>query len=469
MRFLLQSAFIILGTLLFNCQRISAQHHHMHHEPADSISHVPIRAASGHEDHAVHTGMMPSILSPNLPMNTEGSGSSWHPAATQMEGLHNASGNWHLMLHGRSFVRYTNQDIFNAGYRGAQTFGAPTWIMGMAIKPLSGRSQLAFRAMFTGEPFTEGGDGYPLLFQTGETYKEIPLVDWQHPHDLIAELSVTYSYTLGERSSIFLYAALPGEPSIGPPAFMHRPSARHIPNSPIGHHWQDATHVTFGVSTLGFIYGPIKIDASIFTGREPDEERLGFDKPRFDSYSARLSVNLGTNWAFQASRAYITGPEVHAPDIDMWRTAVSLLYGKIGTRSNLSTALIWGMNDPIGDADRANHVHITGRNGDHLHAHTVTQHSLLAEVDVSLRKVVFFNRIEYLQKDGAELGIADLQDNLFWIGSCTIGAARQILNQNQFDLMAGVQTTMYQVPEALRPVYGHRPLSGQLYLRLNIK
>lgn len=67
------------------------------------------------------------------------------------------------MLHGRSFVRYTNQDILGAGYRGAQTFGAPTWIMGMATRSLSKRSQLSFRAMFTGEPFTEGGDGYPLF------------------------------------------------------------------------------------------------------------------------------------------------------------------------------------------------------------------------------------------------------------------------------------------------------------------
>ena len=402
-------------------------------------------------------------------MSMEGSGTSWHPEATPIEGTHGTSGDWHLMLHGRSFVRYTNQDMFGAGYRGAQTFGAPTWIMGMATRSLSKRSQLSFRAMFTGEPFTEGGDGYPLLFQTGETYNGIPLVDWQHPHDLIAELSVTFSHSLGTRSSIFLYAALPGEPAIGPPAFMHRPSARHIPNSPIGHHWQDATHVTFGVSTLGFIYGPVKIDASIFTGREPDEERLGFDKPRFDSYSARLSINLTENWAFQASRAYITGPEVHAPDIDMWRTAVSLLYGRTGVGTHLSSAMVWGLNDPAGDVDAANHVHITGRNGSHLHAHTVTQHSFLLETDWKSNKTAVYNRIEFLQKDGAELGVADLQDNLFWIGSGTVGTARQMTSARLFDLMAGIQTTLYHVPAALRPVYGDWPVSGQLYFRLHLK
>lgn len=463
---------MLVGAFLFFGQHVTAQSHnmHQHHAAADSSGlSEPVSVHESHSAHSEHAEMMPGILSPEIPMNMEGSGTSWHPGSTPMEGLHGNSSTWHLMLHGRSFARYTNQDIFGAGYRGAQTFGAPTWIMGMAVRPLSKRSQLSFRAMFTGEPFTEGGDGYPLLFQTGETYKDIPLVDWQHPHDLVAELSVTYSHMLGEKSGVFLYAALPGEPSIGPPAFMHRPSARHLADSPIGHHWQDATHVTFGVGTLGFIHGPVKIDASIFTGREPDEERLRFDKPRFDSYSARLSVNLGTQWAFQASRAYMKGPEVHAPDIDMWRTAVSLLYGRNGADANFSSAFVWGVNDPTGSADGASHVHTTGRNGEHLHAHTVKQHSFLAEADLNLKKTAFYSRMEYLQKDGAELGISDLQDNLFWIGSCTVGAAREVVSAKVFDLMAGVQASVYRVPEALKPSYGDLPFSGQIYLRLNLR
>jgi hypothetical protein len=33
---------------------------------------------------------------------------------------------------------------------------------------------------------------------------------------------------------------------------MHRPS-QHDPDAPIGHHWQDSTHITFGVATLGAV------------------------------------------------------------------------------------------------------------------------------------------------------------------------------------------------------------------------
>ena len=410
---------------------------------------------------------MPSVLSASKPMALDGSGTSWHPEQSVVEGLHGMSKDWHLMLHGRSFLRYNNQDMFSAGYRGAQAFGAPTWVMGMAVKSLSATSQLAFRAMFTAEPFTEGGDGYPLLFQTGETYNGIPLVDWQHPHDMFAELSVTISQQLGDKSTIFAYAALPGEPAIGPPAFMHRPSARHIPDSPIGHHWQDATHVTFGVATLGVIVGPIKVDGSVFTGREPDEERLGFDRPRFDSYSARFSLNLNNRWAFQASRAYIRGPEVHAPDIDMWRTAISLLYGRTNTRSNFSSSFVWGINDPAGDASDVNHVHVISQGGDHVHAHTVTQHSLLAEADMAFERTSIYTRAEFLQKDGAELGIAEFQDRLFWIGSWTVGGARTVATAKFFDVMAGLQSTLYNVPADLHSVYGAWPVSGQVYVRLS--
>jgi hypothetical protein len=72
---------------------------------------------------------------------------------------------------------------------------------------------------------------------------------------------------------------------------MHTPSARFAPDSPPGHHWHDATHIAFGVATLGVASGPVKVDASLFTGAEPDEERFGFDAPTFDSYAARVTYS----------------------------------------------------------------------------------------------------------------------------------------------------------------------------------
>jgi len=467
------------ATLLFICLNVwslfglqgTAQHHHMHGAmPADTTARVHSKEhTSDQHNHEEHSEHMSSILLAGLSMNMDGSGTNWHPAASPMEGLHATSKSWMFMLHGRVFARYTNQDLFGAGYRGAQAFGAPAWVMGMAQRPVGKRGQLAFRAMFTGEPLTEGGDGYPLLFQTGETYNGFPLIDWQHPHDLFAELSVTYSHQFRERTGVFIYAALPGEPAIGPPAFMHRPSARNIPNSPVGHHWQDATHVTFGVGTIGFIHEFIKLDASIFTGREPDEERFGFDRPRFDSYSARLSVSINKHWAMQFSRAYLKGPEVHAPEIDMWRTAMSVLYSRQSDKNEVFATLVWGVNDPAGDANTANHVHVNGRDGSHVHTHTVTQQSFLAELDVGFHKSALYSRLEFLQKDGAELGIEALQDDLFWIGSGTLGYNREIMQTQPANISLGIQATTNLVPTGLQYIYGTWPVSGQLYVRVNLE
>ncbi len=158
---------------------------------------------------------------------------------------------------------------------------------------------ISFQHLISLDPFTVGGEGYPLLFQTGETYNNEPLVDRQHQHDLFSEVSVSYAHSLSPKSDLFVYVGYPGEPALGPVAFMHRPSALNNPDATLTHHWTDATHITFGVATLGFRYGNWKIEGSSFTGREPGENRYNFDKPRFDSWSGRLSYNPTEKWALQ--------------------------------------------------------------------------------------------------------------------------------------------------------------------------
>lgn len=93
--------------------------------------------------------------------------------------------------------------------------------MGMARRDVSSRGQVAFRGMISFDPLTIGGAGYPLLFQTGETFEGEPLVDRQHPHDFLAELAVVYGHRLSENAGLFAYFALPGEPALGPPDAVH--------------------------------------------------------------------------------------------------------------------------------------------------------------------------------------------------------------------------------------------------------
>ncbi len=432
-----------------------AQHdpHHGHASEADTT----------HQRHdAEHRGpagmaAMPSAVLPGLPMTRNGSGTSWHPDASPMHALHGQAGAWSLMLHGSAFLRYTAQDAFDSGTRGDEAVGAPNWIMGMAQRPVSSSSQLALRAMLSLDPLTVGGSGYPLLFQTGETWQGEPLIDRQHPHDFFSELSVTYGQQLGEQAGVFAYAGYPGEPALGPPAFMHRPSARHNPNAPLGHHWQDATHIVFGVATLGARYGPIKLDASVFTGQEPGEERWGFDAPRFDSYSARLSVNPTDRWALQVSRGYLHSPEALEPELDLWRTTASALYHvPLGERSFWATTLVWGWNDPV---ERE-----TASGG---HGHHASQHSLLLESDLQLGEQALYGRAEWVQHTSGALGLSErFHDELFNVGALTLGTARDLFTVGGLTLGLGAQGTLYAVPGDLEGVYGMQPASVQVYLHL---
>src|SRR5207302_1443397 len=186
-----------------------------------------------------------------------------------------------------------------------------------------------------------------------------------------------------------LYLAPVGEPAVGPVAFPHRPSAADDPLAPISHHWQDGTHITFGVVTAGVFTRSAKLEASWFNGREPDEIRTNFDYAgrRLDSYSARLTVNPGPRWSVSAWYAYLTGPEALNPDESLHRLGASALTTQpVGTRGTWSSALIYGANDQIGPASLASSV------------------VLESTLDLDGRNA-FFGRAEYVRKSAAELVI----------------------------------------------------------------
>src|SRR5581483_760599 len=190
-------------------------------------------------------------LSLNLPVNRNGSGTGWLPDASPMYGYMVHSKKWMYMVHGNIFLGYTNQDFTSKGSRGDQKVSVPNWFMLMAQRKMGAKGLFHYNVMLSLDPVTEGGNGYPLLFQSGESWKGKPLVDRQHPHDLFSELSVSYSYAFSQKIDAYVYIGYPGEPALGSVAFMHRPSALPDPDAPISHHWNDATHITFGVATVG--------------------------------------------------------------------------------------------------------------------------------------------------------------------------------------------------------------------------
>ena len=406
-----------------------------------TFSIVPVVSAA-QEAGTPHHHAMQGMYGP-YPMEREASGTSWQPDSTPMEGIHVMKKDWMLMLHGFADAVYDHQ----GGPRGDSKFFGPTMIMFMAQRTF-GPGTLGLRSMLSADPATVGKSGYPLLLQTGEALNGDPLIDRQHPHDLFMELAASYSLRFSKEGSVFAYFGLPGEPALGPPAFMHRFSGTDIPEAPISHHWLDSTHITFGVGTLGVVWKTIKVEGSTFRGREPDEDRWDIERPKFDSYSGRLSWNPGGDWSLQASRGRLSEPEELEPGIDVTRTIASASYGRSSANANWQTTFAWGRNQK--------------HPGESLDA-------FLAESTVRMMKVsTLFARVERVEKDELfETG--PLAGQVFWVSKATLGFIHDFNREGRVAWGVGALGSLHLVPETLKPFYDDRPASFMLFARSKIR
>jgi hypothetical protein len=363
--------------------------------------------------------------------------------------LHKQEGKWLLMFH-YNFVAGVNQQ---GGPRGVTKFESANWFMPSARRR-AGPGTVELRAMVSAEPFTFPPGGSPLLFQTGETYKGQPLIDRQHPHDLFMELSASYTVPVGERASWFVYAGYPGEPALGPNAFMHRASASENPSAPLSHHLQDSTHISFGVVTTGFTYRWFKLEGSVFNGREPDENRYNFEAHPWNSRSARLWFAPNSNWSMQVSHGFLKNPEPLEPG-DVRRTTASITYNRAFERGNWASSLIWGRNHESHGGE------IFNLNG------------YVAESTVKfLDRNYLYTRLELADKnqllreaDRISLGITDHHPS-FRIGAYTFGGARDLWNADKASLAIGGDVTFYSKPSILDPIYGSNPVSWKVFFRV---
>lgn len=375
-------------------------------------------------------------------------GTSWQPDTTPMRGVHWDVAGWGVMLNALLYGGYDVQ----GGPRGDSQVVGLGWVMAMAERTWTS-DRLKASVMLSPEPFTAGHEGgYPLLLQTGETFEGKPLVDRQHPHDLFMELSLTYTHALSKDWAVQVYAAPVGEPALGPVAFPHRQSALYDPLAPLGHHWQDSTHIAFGVLTAGVITPSAKLEASWFNGREPDEDRYDLDLRRPDSFSVRLSANPTRRVSAQVSFGRLASPEALEPEVSVTRLTTSVMYGQPrGAQGHWATTAIFGRN-------------LEGEDGQSSAA------LLESSLDLDGRNIVF-GRVEYAEKMGNHLALPhemhELHERNFGVGGLVLGYVRNFGPLGPVVPGVGVRGAIHLVPEALQPFYGSRtPVGGMVYLRL---
>jgi hypothetical protein len=389
-----------------------------------------------HGDHEAMTGALGSY-----PIERESSGTAWQPDASEHMGLMSASGDWMLMGHGVLNLVYDHQ----SGRRGDDKAFVSGMLMGMARRQL-GKGTVQLKAMVSPDPLM-GKRGYPLLLASGETANGVDrLIDRQHPHDFFMELSASISQDVGLRSSVFVYAALPGEPAFGPPAFMHREAIMDSPEAPITHHWLDSTHISFGVLTAGVVFDRLKLEVSRFNGREPDQHRWNIETGPLNSTAVRLSWNPTTELAIQGSWGHFTDPEQLEPGIDQERWSASVLYAReIAPAWKLAGTLAWGRKAVGGHSDDA----------------------FALEGSLKHRGWTLFGRGELTEN--RELVDSGDHGPAYRVGKVSLGAVRDFRIADQLMLGVGGLAEVNFVPDSLSPLYGgHNPTGAMGFVRLKL-
>ena len=353
---------------------------------------------------------------------------------------------WRFMQDGVIYGMFNRQ----GGARGGREFAVPNWWMGMMTRE-RGTQQLGLTAMLSLDPATLGKDGYRELFQVGETLDGKPLVDRQHPHEFLMQLAGSWRMQPREAMSLTLAAGLAGEPTLGPVAFMHRPSAAGVPLAPLGHHTFDSTHISFGVVTASATVGRWVIEGSAFNAREPDEERWDLDLARLDSAAGRIWFRPTDEWDIQASVGRLREPEALEPG-DATRATASAAWFRSSMDGFQALTIGYGVNA----------------------AHGVRRHGVFGEFTRELGDNSLAGRVELQQvetsaligeEEGHEHGHADERAR---VAALTVGGARRLATWRGFEAAAGANVSFYRVPELLKETHGRRPVSFLVFLRLRL-
>jgi len=213
--------------------------------------------------------------------------------------------------------------------------------------------------------------------------------------------------------------------------------------APLGHHLQDSTHTSFGVVTTGFVIDRVKLEASVFNGREPNEERWSIQLAALDSWSGRALVAPTRNWTAQYSIGRLEHPEASEPG-SQWRQTASVEYNRPLPRGSWATSLVWGRVHKI-----ATGAHLNG---------------YLLESTVNFRDRNYaFTRLELVDKD--ELFPEAILPVTYRIAAYTVGGVRDLIQSNTWQMGLGGDVVFYSKPASLDAAYGNYPVSFQIFLR----
>ena len=262
-----------------------------------------------------------------------------------------------------------------------------------------------------------------------------PLVNYQHPHDLLMEIGATYK-AAGAGGGAFIGADLVGAPTLGPTPFMHRESARDNPQVPLTHHFLDSTHISYGVVRGGASRASVTIRGLGFSrcrARRPSHESRAA-APRFVGRARAVRPRC-------LARAGVRRSSASARVVRTVRRDANHRVGRfrrnrgVPARSTLTVA--WGGNREF-----------NGYNGD--------ADGALLEWDFRPgRRSTLYGRAEFADKELFGLGVHPKgfsHPHVFYtIAAFTPGYIFDLAPRSWGRVGVGADATMFQMPAGLLP------------------
>jgi hypothetical protein len=365
--------------------------------------------------------------------NREGSGTSWQPDSSPMfMKMLPSLGGFDLSAMGTIQAGYVDA----GGKRGDEDFFSQSMIMLMGRKELGGGT-LGLHFMTSLDPLINGREGVPNLFQNGFTVDGVDIGDRKDPHNIFAELAVSYSHALSKDWTGFIYGGPVGEPALGNVMYLHRTSGLEIPEAPISHDWFDGSHISFGVATLGLVYqNKWKLEGSVFNSGEPGANLYGVGPLALNSASGRLSYNPSRDWSFSTSYGYLKS------DVNEHRLTLSAAYShEFANGDNFSATVYFGQNIVQGSAN---------------------SNAWLAEATYYHGKEAFFARFERVDKDE----LLNVPKGNYTINKLVFGAVHNFYSKAGIDCGLGAYAGVYSFPSSLNASYGDNPLTFGVFLRI---
>ncbi|HKO58385.1 MAG TPA: hypothetical protein VJ276_21145 [Thermoanaerobaculia bacterium] len=304
------------------------------------------------------------------------------------------------------------------------------WIGAGAQRTLGRRGLVLVRARGSLEPATIQNDGYPQLLQVVSPESGGPLLDRMRAHEAISEVGIDLAFRTSSASFLHLYAAPIGDPALGAVPFAQRAASEEFVEAPFAYDVQEPWHYATSVVTAGLGTPYVTLEASVFhhavtTGRHSSLDTGG----DIDSRSARLTLSA-RNVALQLSRGELTDADLAISSASLaWnaeRGAASVIYTKRELRPELDLA------------------------------------SLSAEGLLRGGRNLVMARVETVDRPPEAIPFVGRKRTTHF----TVGYLFDALKLDAFRAGVGVNIDYHTATRELEAIYGHKPQSIYVYVRL---